>query len=390
VNRRAAGLMALMALLSLSGAAHAQSLYWIDTYFTTPVLGWANADGTNPHSISLPYGSLPEGLALDAAGNKVYWTENAWSGARVMRAGASLAAATSLVAGGSSLHDIALDLTHGMMYWTSSNLVDGGQIHSAHLDGSVPLVIASLGTSANPRGIAVNPAASKLYWTDFDQGGIFSSNLAGAGIATVASTTPGLWGLAISADGLQLYATDRTLGTIRRFAIATGVPTTLVSGLSNPAEIAIDAANSRMYWSEAGAVPQKAKRANLDGTVIQNLNLPVLAFGGLAVGTTVVAGVDPADAATATAFALSAITPNPARDQAVVSYALPRAASVRLTVLDAQGRAIARLLDGVQPAGRHSIAWTIGGNRARVRPGLYFVRYEVPGREFSRRVAVTR
>jgi hypothetical protein len=386
---RALGFAVFAALVSLCGAAHAQSLYWIDTYFTTPQLGWANADGTNPHSISLPYGSLPEGLALDAAGNKVYWTENAWSGARVLRVGASLAAATPLVTGGSSFHDIALDVAHNAMYWTSSNLVDGGQIHSAHLDGTGPLVIASLGASANPRGIALNSAANKLYWADFDQGAIFSSDLSGGGIATVVTTTPGLWGLAISADGTQLYATDWTLGTIRRFVIATGVPTTLVSGLSNPAEIAVDAANGKMYWSEAGAVPQKAKRANLDGTVIQNLNLPVLAFGGLAVGNTVVAGLEPGAENGVAEFTLSAIVPNPARDQALVSYALPREANVRLTVLDVQGREVAQLADGTQAAGRYSLPWMIGDG-ARVRPGLYFVRFEAGARVMTRRVAVAR
>ena len=59
-------------------------------------------------------------------------------------------------------------------------------------------------------------------------------------------------------------------------------------------------------------------------------------------------------------------------------------------MIDVQGRVLARLADGTYRAGRYQAAWnaTDGGAR-RVSAGLYFVRYEVPGKTSVRRLIVT-
>lgn len=45
------------------------------------------------------------------------------------------------------------------------------------------------------------------------------------------------------------------------------------------------------------------------------------------------------------------------------------------TVRDVAGREVARLLDGVRPAGRHSVSWDAAG----VPPGVYLVELEASG-----------
>jgi hypothetical protein len=87
-------------------------------------------------------------------------------------------------------------------------------------------------------------------------------------------------------------------------------------------------------------------------------------------------------------LALSAPAPNPLRSSTVLRLALPRAARVTLTVLDAQGRRVRTLLAGAQPAGEHAITWDgrdDGGRR--VADGIYLVRLACEGRVITRRVA---
>ncbi len=83
-------------------------------------------------------------------------------------------------------------------------------------------------------------------------------------------------------------------------------------------------------------------------------------------------------------FALAAIT-NPSRGAATIEFVTPRAAPVRLTVLDVQGRVVAVLADGVHASGRHQVLWGTTG-RATAPPGLYLVRYEWPGSSAVRRL----
>lgn len=64
--------------------------------------------------------------------------------------------------------------------------------------------------------------------------------------------------------------------------------------------------------------------------------------------------------------------PNPFNPQTTIGYALPRAAYVRLTVYDARGREVARLVDQREAAGRYTVTF-----EARdLSSGVYFYRLE--------------
>ena len=85
------------------------------------------------------------------------------------------------------------------------------------------------------------------------------------------------------------------------------------------------------------------------------------------------------------AFGLSGMIPNPSHGIAHVTFALPRAARVHVSVLDVQGREILTLADGEFNAGRHQVQ--LSASRG-LSPGLYFVRMSVPGQTFVKRFAV--
>jgi len=64
--------------------------------------------------------------------------------------------------------------------------------------------------------------------------------------------------------------------------------------------------------------------------------------------------------------------PNPMADRATLRYVTARAGAVRLDVLDALGRLVARLVDGEQPAGPHEVEFVAPA------AGLYHVRLATP------------
>lgn len=87
-----------------------------------------------------------------------------------------------------------------------------------------------------------------------------------------------------------------------------------------------------------------------------------------------------------TEFAITQPSPNPTHGMSYMTFALPSQARVKLSVMDIQGREVAVLVDGVMNAGRHQAVWNASSVRSS---GVYFVRYEVPGKTFTRRVVVT-
>ena len=91
------------------------------------------------------------------------------------------------------------------------------------------------------------------------------------------------------------------------------------------------------------------------------------------------------------ALALSPPRPNPARGTAELELAMPSGAHVSCVVYDVGGRLVRVLLDAPLPPGTHRLAWdTADSGGAPAAGGLYFIRLEVAGARFVRRLAVLR
>jgi hypothetical protein len=81
--------------------------------------------------------------------------------------------------------------------------------------------------------------------------------------------------------------------------------------------------------------------------------------------------------------------PNPFREGLNMSYRLPQAGSVRLTIHDLAGRRLATLVDGPRPAGLQRLFWSPDhAGSHRIRPGVYFLRLEADRLRSTRQVVL--
>lgn len=100
----------------------------------------------------------------------------------------------------------------------------------------------------------------------------------------------------------------------------------------------------------------------------------------------------PVPAATDLARLLHA-APNPisVSTGGTLRFQLAKATQVSLEILDVQGRIVSKLVDGLQPAGQHSIQWSGEDSEGRAVPGgIYFQRFRAGGVEQSEKLVVIR
>lgn len=89
--------------------------------------------------------------------------------------------------------------------------------------------------------------------------------------------------------------------------------------------------------------------------------------------------------------ALMPVAPNPFRNAASLSFALPREAAVDLAVFSLDGRRVRTLAHETRAAGVHSVSWNGTDDRGnRVHPGVYYVRLATPTANFQKSVVMLR
>lgn len=157
------------------------------------------------------------------------------------------------------------------------------------------------------------------------------------------------------------------------------------SGPGGPWElVAAGLSNSGSYaWRVPGPIASddcwmRIDARNWDGTIGSDRSLASFTIEQEALG--VPAAPPQAD------FTLRPISPNPASGRGVMRYEVRVRAQVRLGLFDVQGREVARLAEGLQEAGRHSVAF----DAKTLEPGLYFARLQAPGADLRQRVVVLR
>ena len=149
---------------------------------------------------------------------------------------------------------IALDVAGGKIYWTNAGFF-ASEIQQANLDGTnIQNVVNELDY---PKSIALDVAGGKIYWANAGfwatKARIQRANLDGTNIQNILPRVTGLeeiGDIALDVTGGKIYWTDGDQDKIQRANLDGTNVQDLVTGLRAPRGIALDVAGGKIYWTE--------------------------------------------------------------------------------------------------------------------------------------------
>ena len=216
-------------------------------------------------------GAVVVGLLLPAtasAADRIHWaSESGFVGVGNLDgsgAGSTLTNASSE----SGPCGVAIDPAADKIYWANFS---SGAIRVGNLDGT-GTASTLFGSEAGACGVAINPAANKIYWASYSNNTIRVANLDGTGTAsTLFGSEAGPSGVAIDPAANKIYWTNQTGTTGVRVGNldGSGTASTLFGSEANPIGVAIDPAAGKIYWADLGSCcsgPGTIRVANLDGS----------------------------------------------------------------------------------------------------------------------------
>ncbi len=166
---------------------------------------------------------------------------------------------------------------------TNLYFINDESIHRVSNDGTHRSNIV-IGLSV-PRGIAVDIATGKIYWTDAATKKIQRANLDGSNVETVVENESRYpRDIAVDIAGGKIYWADSWDGKIQRANLNGADIQNVLTGLVDPEGIALDIVQGKIYWIDRGT--DKIQRANLDGTNIQDVVIGMTNLRGIALSLT--------------------------------------------------------------------------------------------------------
>jgi hypothetical protein len=201
------------------------------------------------------------------ASDSIYWSSYTANGA-IRVGGLDGTGAGNVFAPQSSPEGIAIDPAAGKIYWANTTT---GVIEVANLDGSGAHDLYT--GESQPSGVAIDPAAGKIYWANAvtGSGAIRVGNLDGSGRAqNLFSNESYPVGVTIDPAAGKIYWGSYDTFKIRVGNLdGTGARDLFSSTEYYPTGIVIDPAAGKIYWADEfiGTI----RVGNLDGTGATNL-----------------------------------------------------------------------------------------------------------------------
>ena len=224
----------------------------------------AGPDGSNVEDL-VTFGS-PRGVAVDALGGKIYWSDQdtRWIWRANLDGSDSEAVITARLIRPVA---IALDLGRGQIYWTDAG---SNKIQRANLDGSRVETLVSIGLHS-PEGLALDVDGGKVYWSDYGTNKIQRANLDGSNVEDLITTGLRIPGeLALDSGAGKIYWTDYGTDKIQRADLdGSNIEDLVTTGLRIAKGLALDVAEGKIYWADSGT--GQVRRANLDGSNVEDL-----------------------------------------------------------------------------------------------------------------------
>ena len=232
-------------------------------------------------------------------------------------------------------------------------------------------------------GIALDIRNQMIYWTNYDREKQIPDGILRAPLTDTASdeyvVTGRVYDIALAHTLSKLYwiVCERSRCTIRRANLdGTVVEEVIVSEVQGgdpdinnyDSALAIDNQGQKIYWTQPseGVIG----RANLDGTEVElllsGLVVPssiALSFGGVSTAVEQIQEIPDS-------IELHGYYPNPVEDSATFEFALTAPTYVTLEIYDQLGRRVEVLASRTYPHGHSSVAWHPTGHSN----GVYFLR----------------
>ena len=254
----------------------AGKMYWTKWNGFVGKIQRSDLDGSNPETIVVTGREHPRGIALDLDADKVYYTGNSryfdfeigeWWNGGVKRANLDGSSPEDLVWEEWQLApmvDIALNVSAGTMFWA-----DGESIRRANLDGTgnSPCLRINSVDGINTVDIVLDVPGGRIYWSDSQ--GIHRADLDCSKRETLVTFDgqPVPRSLAVDLKGGRVYWTDSQV--IYRADLDGSNAEPLFTGAENPGGIAFDPVGNKMYWTEPGT--ERIRRVDRDGTHAETL-----------------------------------------------------------------------------------------------------------------------
>lgn len=189
----------------------------------------------------------------------------------------------TVIAGGEAHPDgIAIDPVHGHLYWTNMGnpVANDGSIHRSNLDGSENTVVVPKGGTFTPKQMQIELRSRKLYWCDREGMRVMRCDLSGANIETLIQTGEGeadrhdetRWcvGIAVDPEAGKIYWTQKggdNAGAGRIFRADIDIPAgesatsrtdieLLFADLPEPIDLDLDPGTRTLYWTDRGDPPR--------------------------------------------------------------------------------------------------------------------------------------
>ncbi|MEZ4703404.1 MAG: T9SS type A sorting domain-containing protein [Rhodothermales bacterium] len=276
---------------------------------------------------------------------------------------------------------VAMTATASAATRTTSEFSDCVRVTNVDKTFEAPVAPGSLGIILNGLGISVeateNPgktaAGGTLVATRFDENvapqlGLFEGSATAPDGSTVTPND-------VSSNRHWTLRTDSLAGIVYTACVDVAG----VGGVVDPAQLVL------VHRADAGD-PWTPYNSTLDGSTLCAEGLASWGDIGIGADSLVQAvAIEPPAGMLPHTLALE-VYPNPARDAATVSLALPASERVQVAVYDALGRRVAVLQEGTLAAGMHTLSLSAGG----LPSGLYLVRAVAGVEVLTTRVTLVR
>lgn len=252
-----------------------QKRYFLDSFLSK---SWSTSEGfSDLQEISPNVSGKLSDFAIDPIGGHIYYAEvkDAFGDGtpRIFRTALDGSGFQTIVpeADAGLPQQLALDLTHQMLYWTAGTYPNVS-IRRADLGGANPSVVVDLTNSNALKGLLLDPANNKMYWTVEYSTDISYANLDGAstGIFSGANSSDEYcFDLALHpVEGKLYWVTEGSFGESSKLYKSNLDGSSKVAiadlGFSKPLGLEVDTANNKVYWSLW--LEETIYRSDLDGS----------------------------------------------------------------------------------------------------------------------------